>query len=179
MHADIKKNVLTDENFYKYLKIIIKEEFMFVKNSNKVKTKLYLDSNIFLNVWFVEMVKFGEVFYSSIKLLDEIINCRYHLVVSELTIKELSKKTELPADIIYDEFLKVYEIIDKLTIVKVTKKIAEDAVYFSSSHGIHKPDALHAMMAKSNDCLLITRDIELRYAASKYGIPTFRPEEII
>ena len=79
----------------------------------------------------------------------------------------------------YDEYLRIYKIIDKLTIVKVTEKIAEDAVHLSSSYGIHKVDALHAIMAKSNDCLLITRDVELRYAASKYGIPTFRPEEIL
>jgi len=152
---------------------------MLVNNSNSLKIKLYLDSNIFLNVWFEEMVKFGEIFYSSKKLLDEIINCKYLLVISELTIRELSKKTDLPIDIICDEYLRIYEMISKLTIVKVTKKIAEDAVYLSSSYGIHKVDALHAIMAKSNDCLLITRDVELRYAALKYGIATFRPEEII
>ena len=152
---------------------------MFGNNSYKLITKLYLDSNIFLNVWFEEMVRLGEVFYTSKKLLDEIINCKYLLVISELTIKELSKKTDLPIDIVYDEYLKIYKMVDKLTIVKVTKKIAEDAVYLSSSYGIHKTDALHAMMAKSNDCILITRDVELRCAASKYGIATFRPEEIL
>ena len=152
---------------------------MFVNNSNKLKRKLYLDSNIFLNVWFEEMVKFGEIFYSSKKLLEEIVNCKYLLVISELTIKELSKKTDLPIDIMYDEYLRIYKMIDKLTIVKVTKKIADDAIYLSSSYGLHKVDALHAIMAKSNGCLLITRDAELRFAAVKYGIPTYRPEEII
>ena len=141
--------------------------------------KIYLDSNIFLNVWFEEMVKFGEIFYSSKKLFDEIIDCKFNLVVSELTIQELSSRTELPKDLIFEEFLKIYQLLKKLEIVKITKKVADDAIYFGSSYGVHSADALHAMMAKSNDCILITRDRELRYAALKYGIDVKRPEEII
>lgn len=141
--------------------------------------KLYLDSNIFLNVWFDELIKFGEKFYSSKKLLDKIIECIFSLVISDLTIRELCKKTELPSEIICEEYLKPFKIIDKLKIIKTTRKVAEDAVYLSGYYGIHKTDALHAIMVKSNDCILVTRDNELIFAAKKYGIKTVKPQDII
>jgi predicted nucleic acid-binding protein len=63
--------------------------------------------------------------------------------------------------------------------VKVTQKIADDSVYFSSIYGVHTVDALHAMMAKLNNCYLVTRGRDLTYAAKKYEINTFKPEELI
>ena len=47
---------------------------------------IYLDSNVFLNVRFEEMAKFGQLFYSSKMLLEQIIECKFVLVTSELTI---------------------------------------------------------------------------------------------
>ena len=152
---------------------------MNIKNVDGFNTELYLDSNIFLNVWFEEMIKFGEIFSSSKRLLEEVTECKFHLVISELTFSELSQKTELPKEVIFDEFFKIYQVLKKLKIVKISKKVADDAIYFGSSYGIHAADALHAMMAKSNKCVLVTRDIELRFAALKYGLDVVRPEEII
>jgi hypothetical protein len=47
---------------------------------------IYLDSNVFLNVRFEEMAKFGLLFYSSKMLLEQVIECKFVLVISELTI---------------------------------------------------------------------------------------------
>lgn len=140
---------------------------------------VYVDSNVFLNVWFEEMAKFGQIFYSSKRLLEQVIECRFVLVISELTVRELAKRTGLPRETLMGEYLKPFEMVDKLRVVKVTRRVAEDAVQLSGAYGIHKTDALHAIMAMSADCVLVTRDDELIQAANRYGVRALRPEEII
>lgn len=131
----------------------------------KSSPNLYIDSNIYLNIWYKE----NEFFQSSYDLFDEIINCRYKLTSSFLVIKELSNKTGFTQEDIINNYMKPYRILNKLNIVKITQKVADDAVYLSSQHGIHITDALHAMMAKSNNCILVTRDKEMTRAAFQYG----------
>lgn len=54
--------------------------------------KIYVDANVFLNIWFKEMMKNGTIFRSSKKILRAVIDCQYYLVISNLVITELSKK---------------------------------------------------------------------------------------
>jgi predicted nucleic acid-binding protein len=132
-----------------------------------------------LNVWFEENVGNEEVFFKSEKILHEIIECNFELYISKLTLSELSKKMDITQDIILDELLLPFRMLDKLKFLKVSKKIADDAVYFSSAYGVHKADALHAMLASSNNCILVTRDRELYRASNIYGTNCKYPEEII
>jgi predicted nucleic acid-binding protein len=143
------------------------------------KTKLYLDSCVFLNVWFDELVNEGRSFAASKRLLEEIINCTYHLTISKLTIIEITKKMNTTEDTIMNYFLKQFQIIGKLKIIKLTEKIAEEAVHFGSSYGVHKADALHAMLAKMNGCVLVTLDNELLEAAKRFSVPAKKPDELI
>jgi predicted nucleic acid-binding protein len=150
-----------------------------VKSKPQPSIRLYLDSNIFLNVWFREMIKKGTVFRSSKRLLESILECRYTLFVSMLTLRELSSKTDLPEAVLMDEYLKPFTMIDKLDIIRVTAKVAEEAAYMHSSWGIHMMDAIHAVVAKQNNCILVTRDNELVEAAKSYGVRCVEPEELI
>ena len=68
--------------------------------------KLYVDSNIFLNVWFEEMLRLSPAFYYSRRILDAILECRFSLVVSDLTVQDLSGKTSLTKEVIINEYLK-------------------------------------------------------------------------
>ena len=144
-----------------------------------VKIKLYLDSCVFLRVWFNETLEEWRSFADSKKLLDEIINCTYNLVVSKLTLIELKKKMNINEDILLNYFLREFKIINKLEIINVTKNIAEEAVYFGGYYGIHKADALHAMLSKMNDCILVTLDDELYAAAKKFSVEVKKPGELI
>lgn len=150
-----------------------------IRNNEEKTTKVYLDANIFLNVWFEEMIKDGEPFYASLKLLDAILECKFQLILSDLVIRELAKKTGLTYELVIQNYLKPYEILRKLTIRKTTMPIADEAVYLSSAYGIHKIDALHAIHAKSESCILVTRDNELLKTAIKFGIESKRPEDLI
>lgn len=143
------------------------------------KIKLYLDSCVFLNVWFDEMVSEGSSFAASKKILEEIINCTYNLVISKLTLIELAKRLDTTEEVILDYFLKPFKIIDKLEIIKVTQRIAEEAIHFGSSYGVHKSDALHGMLSKLNECILVTQDKNLYDAAKKFSVEVKKPEELI
>jgi len=144
-------------------------------NSNS--QKVYVDTNIFCNVFFSD-TKRKDLVEASRKFLEEIIKCKYYLVISELTIFELVKVTGLNREVIIKEFFKSFSAVNKLKIVKKNRKIAEDAVYFSSSFGIHIVDAFHAIIAKMNDCWLVIFDRMLKDGAKKYKIKTFDPRDL-
>jgi len=141
--------------------------------------KIYLDTNIFLNVWFLEMRKCRDLYTNSKKLLQAIIDCHYYLVISNLVITELAKKTGMPEEIIIEEYLKEFIIRNKMTIVKISKKIAQDASYLYSTHGLHMTDAIHAIAALSNQCILVTRDKDLKLTAKYIELDCYNPEDLI
>ena len=138
-----------------------------------------MDSNVFLNVWFREMIKKGTVFQSSKRLLESILECRYTLFVSTLTLRELATKTDLSESVIMDGYLRPFTMVDKLNVIRITAKVAEEATYMHGSRGIHMMDAIHAVAAKQNDCTLVTRDTELMEAARSYGVRCVEPEALI
>ena len=140
---------------------------------SKPPPRLYVDSNIYLNIWYRE-----ENVQPSYNLLNEIINCRYTLTSSTLVIKELSKKTGITQADIMNDYMKPYQMLNKLNMAKITQRVADDAVYLSSQHGIHATDALHIIMAKTNNCTLITRDREMTRAATQYGVKVSTPESL-
>ena len=141
--------------------------------------KLYLDANIFLNIWFEEMLRLSPAFYYARRLLDAILECKFLLIISDLTVKELSKKTGLSRDVIIQEYLKPYEMVGKLTIIETTKEMVKEAEMNSQRYGLHASDALHALIAKREECTLVTRDEELRTKGRRIGVRTALPEELV
>ncbi len=140
--------------------------------------KIYVDSNVFLNVWFEEMLRFSPAFYYSRKLLDGVLACRFWLVVSDLTVKELSKKTNLSREVIMEEYLGPFEMVEKLTVVETTEKMIREAGSVGRRYGLHASDALHAFVAKNENSVLVTRDEELRTTARRMGLRVVLPEEL-
>ena len=141
--------------------------------------KIYVDSNVFLNVWFREMIKNGGVFFSSNKLLHLIIDCNFFLVISNLTLMELAKKVGTSENVVVDDYLREFVLSDKIEIVKVSRKVTQDASYLYSTTGIHMTDAIHAVVALVNQCILVTRDRELSNAAKSIDLFCCRPEDLI
>jgi predicted nucleic acid-binding protein len=141
--------------------------------------KIYVDSNVFLNVWFEEMQKLTPAFYYSRKILDAVLECRFQLVISDLTVKELSRKTGLSKEIIVKEYMKPYEMLSKLTIVKTSMDMIREANTISREYRLHAADALHVLVAKNEKCSLVTRDKELTRTAKRIDVRVALPEELI
>ena len=141
--------------------------------------KVYIDSNIFLNVWFEEMLRFSPAFYYSRKILDAILECKFQLVISDLTVKELSRKTGLSKEVIVKEYLKPYEMVAKLTIIETSMEMIKEANAISRRSGLHAADALHALVVKKEKCTLVTRDKELTRTARIIDVRASLAEELI
>ena len=111
--------------------------------------------------------------------MDTILDYGFQLVVSDLTENELSKKTGLSRDVILQEYLKPYEMVGKLTIVEITREMIKQAESYSRRYRLHASDVLHALIAKREECILVTRDEELRTKGRKIGVRTGLPEELV
>ena len=140
--------------------------------------RIYIDSNVILN-FIYEIPDRPDLVDSSIRLLENITKCKYYLVASDGLLREIKKVTKLREEKIKEDIFRPYEIINKIEWVKLTKKIAEEAVYFSSIFGIHSKDAIHAAMASMYDCWLVTFDYDLKVASGKAGIDVYDPKDLL
>ena len=140
---------------------------------------VYVDSNIFLNVWFEEMLKFSPAFYYSRRILDLILECKFRLVISDLTVKELSRKTDLTKEVIVQEYLGSFDMVGKLMVVETTREMIQEANAVGRKYGLHGADALHALVAKREGCVLVTRDVELKTTARRISVRAVLPEELV
>jgi predicted nucleic acid-binding protein len=140
--------------------------------------RIYVDSNIFLNIWFEESEK-PDLLSSSLSTLDDVYNCKYVLVVSKALVREISEVSGLSMERTELVMLRPYMLLGKVEWVKFTSKIADEAIYLESIYGIHRLDALHAAMASMYDCWLVTFDHDLKKAAKKAGIQVRDPRELV
>jgi predicted nucleic acid-binding protein len=145
---------------------------------NQSGQRIYIDSNVFLN-FIYEKPDRPDLVDSSIGLLENITKCKYYLVASDALIREIKKVTNWSEEKIRESIFRPYEIINKIEWVKLTKKIAEEAIYLSSIHGIHKTDAIHAAMASMYDCMLVTFDYDLKQASKKAGLDVNDPRNML
>ena len=146
--------------------------------SREVSIRIYVDSNVFLTVWY-DKQRDTEHLESSINLFEGVYECRYTLVVSNVLIREIGKVATMDMNDVEDVLLKGFRAAGKLEKVKITLESADEAVHLSSIHGIHKLDALHAALARVHDCTLITFDNDLKRAASHAGIKVRDPRDLL
>ena len=146
--------------------------------SGPVSVRIYVDSNVFLTVWY-DKRRDSEQFESSINLFEGVYECRFTLVVSNVLIREIGKVATIGMKNVEECLLKGFRTAGKLEKVKVTLESADEAVHLSSIHGIHKLDALHAALARVNKCTLVTFDNDLKRAASHAGIEVRDPRDLL
>ena len=139
--------------------------------------RIYVDSNVFLNFLYGEPDR-PDLVDSSIETLENVIACKYVLVASDGLVRELQKVTKLGYERVIKHIFHPYELVNKLEWVKLTRKVADEAVYLAGNYGIHRADAIHAAMASVYDCWLVTFDNELKTAASKAGIEVHDPRDL-
>jgi predicted nucleic acid-binding protein len=144
----------------------------------EISQRIYVDSNVFLNFLF-EVHERPDLVDSSIETLENIGKCKYFLIVSDSLVREIKKVTKLSYERITMEIFRPYDIIKKIEWVKLTRKVADEAVYLSSIHGIHRTDAIHAAMASMYDCWLVTFDNDLKTAAKNAGIEVYDPRDLV
>lgn len=137
--------------------------------------KLYLDTNIFLNLLFNEEISS----YNSEKLLNQINDGIYTGLTSILTIMEIYRVLQKQG--IQEKSIEV--AIDKILKLNMEIIIPEGYIFIQAYSLIKNlqtdiDDSIHLAIVKENEAILITRDKKLFNKAIKI-ISVKTPEEIL
>lgn len=134
--------------------------------------KIYVDSNVFISFIDKEYGRNIENFleYFSEEVFKRTVSCEFFIVISELVIHEVMEKMNFSDEDI-EELLMPYKKLNKLIILDVDNYIWRDFVHLCKKYKTHRSDAIHAILAKKSNSLLVTwnlkdfkniKDIEVR-----------------
>ncbi len=119
-------------------------------------TDFYLDTSIWLDFYERRGVH-GE---AALELIRKIIMENHRIVYSDLVIREL-KHLGYPQD----EIIKLFSIGKSLHIqrIHIYKEQIEEAKKIALQRHVPKGDALHAILARDNDAILISYDQDFEW----------------
>ena len=108
----------------------------------------------------------------ALKLFFYIKKNGFKIIISDLTIKELEMSYSLGE---IESLLKPFESL--LEKVNVDKKLLLEAKSLAEKRDLPKGDVLHALIAKKNSFILVTRDNHFNFLKDITNY--FKPEDII
>ena len=136
-------------------------------------TKYYLDTCIWIDYFENRSDRFRPLGEWAFFLIKKIIQDDDLIIYSDLVEEELQ--------VIYSEkeIKKIFSIAPKEILVKVSNSIKQlkEAIHYSKRFNIPKKDALHAVLARDNEAILVTRDKHF-YELTR-DIIVKKPEELI
>ncbi|MDD2531896.1 MAG: PIN domain-containing protein, partial [Candidatus ainarchaeum sp.] len=133
--------------------------------------KFYLDTNIWLDYFENRSDGLRPLGEFAFQFLKDSLNFNCEIYYSNFTLFELKNKIN------EKEFTRALEFIKKnLIFIESTKQDWKEAQNLSKKTNLHSADALHLVIAKKNDCTLITRD---KHFDSIDLIEIKRPEEVL
>jgi predicted nucleic acid-binding protein len=131
--------------------------------------KFYLDTNIWLDYFENRSDGLRPLGEFAFQFLKDCVKFNCKICYSDFTLFELKNKIN------EKEFIEALEFIKRnLIFIKSTKQDWVEAQKLSKKANLHSADALHLVLAKKNDCTLITRD---KHFDSIDLIEVKRPEE--
>ena len=133
-----------------------------------------MDANIFLNYWFDEFSKSAEAYYAQ-QLFERTIGCEFLFVITDITLDELSAKSNLSMDKIKDAWLSEFIKMKKIIIEIPTIQDLKNAARMTRELRIPKKDAIHAAFCLRNKLPIVTRD---KHFQEIDGLSVFLPEEL-
>lgn len=133
------------------------------------KERFYFDTAIWLD-FYEERDKRGEY---ALRLMEKIILEEKLVLYSNAIVKELKKLGYLSDEI---EII-LSPLSQNIRFVHITKSQIDEAERVAEHRNIPKKDALHAILARDNEAILITRDYHFQ-KLKDITIPRL-PEEII
>jgi len=135
--------------------------------------KYYLDTSIWMDIYENRKGYFGEPLGEfGIKLISLILNKKSKIIISDLLIIELKINYSI------EEINGMFKLFEKQIekIVSSEEQQAE-ATKLAKERNLPRGDALHAILARDNNYILITRDKHFKQL--KDIAITYKPEEII
>lgn len=136
--------------------------------------RFYVDTNIWLDYAFERKDNIRPLGELAFQFLKKCRKNRWQVLYSDLVLKELRK--QLTKEEIEERCFRI--ISEASLLVKVEKSItqAEEAVTLSKKDAVPGPDAMHAILARDNKAVLISRDFHFKRLSRI--VSAFLPEEI-
>lgn len=137
--------------------------------------KLYLDTHIFADYWFDRhdiRRPLGEFAH---RLLQDAVSCKHLILISPDTLEEL-RAVGLPDNHI-QQLLSPLQEKQKLVRVTASALPEAEARQLGSTRRIPYADALHAVLARDNGAVLVTRDHHHERVTDIASIA--KPEELL
>jgi len=137
-----------------------------------MKLKYYLDTAIYLDYYFGRKERFRPIGDWAYGLLSLIIKEKSTIVMSDFLLMELEthlQKHEIEA------ILKPFQ--DIIENVKYSNKQMQEAKLLARNRNLPKGDALHAVLARDSNAVMVTRDRHFEMLTDIVVIK--KPEDII
>jgi len=131
--------------------------------------KFYLDTNIWLDYFQNRSDGLKPIGEFAFQFLKSCLNSECEIYYSNFVIKELRHIFTVSE---IEEFLKIVK--DKLVFVEANPFDLDEARIISRQYSLHYADAIHLVLAKKSECILITRDKHFDQISL---IEIFKPEE--
>lgn len=138
--------------------------------------KLYLDTHIFVDFWNDRVDKMRPLGDFAYELLRETIGCKHHLLFSDLIVAELINSCGLTEHDIWNELFSDIIRAGKFSKVEITEQQKSEAKKMAARLEIPKSDALHAILARDNKAVLVSRDHH--HESVKDFVKVLTPEDI-
>jgi predicted nucleic acid-binding protein len=139
--------------------------------------ELYLDTHIFVDFWNERVDKMRPLGEFAYELLRETISCKHNLLFSDLIIAELTNSCGLTEHDIWNELFSDVIRAGKLSKVQITENQKQEARDMAARLNIPRSDALHAILAKDNNAVLVSRDHH--HESVRDFVKVLAPEDII
>lgn len=117
--------------------------------------KYYLDASIWRDYYENRSDKFRPLGDWALKLINNIIENKEYILISDFIIEELKIKYS------EEEINNIFEIVSKrdlLLKVDISKSQTREASILCKQRKISFGDALHAILARDNKAVMVTRD---------------------
>lgn len=139
-----------------------------------MKQKFYLDTCIWRDYYENRTDKFRPLGEWALMLLNNILKNKHLVLYSDFVVKELKIKYS------EEEINNIFEVIrerDLLLKVNISKYQAKEAAIVCKKRKISFGDALHAILARDNNAILVSRDIHFLQLTDIVKVK--KPEDLI
>jgi|GEM_PF-2068689 len=144
--------------------------------------KLYLDANIYYNLWKDEFIGIVPAGFYAEKLLEEILYGEHLLVVSDFLIKLIRHNSEVFGRLL-DELLAKFKELGKLEFIRFDEEIGKRASNllkkYRGRYEVDWEDLVNLSLAEKAGASFASRDEELILLAKEEGISAGHPEQLI
>lgn len=134
--------------------------------------KYYLDTSIWMDYYEEREDPSKNIGYIAFKLLSFLLASKSKILVSNFLLREL--ETAYSIDIIRGIFFPFQNLVIK---VEISESQREEAKRIAGERSLPKGDAIHAILARDNNAILVSRD--KHFQLLKDICEVAKPEEII